>query len=253
MSLRSRSFSRSVSASLGGAITDQCFVESDAKQWYGGTPKPPLIIVHGAGFVTPYITNWDSTTANYCKMTHTLAKYFTVYTSDLGGDWWGSPDHVFRISEAKTYMENNYGTSGKLTLVGFSMGGLGALNWARINPSAVRAVVAAFPVISLNRFRTDTPGALAQIDACYSGGYSDATYGSQHNPALWASSLDSSIPVYIPYSDADTTIPHDTITTFKADRPATTIEMVGSNGHGDLTIGDALPHIIRFARSLVIA
>ncbi len=249
MVVRAQSFNRTVVAGpLSGSKVDECFVETDTTGWVGGSPPPPLILVHGAGFLTKYMTNWDSTTANYCKMTHELAKYFTVYVSDFGGDWWGSPDHVARIDDARTYLQSAWGTSGPVTLVGFSMGGLGVLNYARANPSLVRAVCTIFPVISLNRYRTDTPGALAQIDATYSGGYSDGTYGSMHNPALWASSLTTSVPVRIHYSDADTQVPPDTITSFKTARPKTQIEMVGMNGHGDGTVGDALDHIIRFCR-----
>lgn len=246
--VRSQSLTRTVnSLPVAGARTDQVYVASELSGWTGATRPQPLVIVHGAGYRTQHLTN-DPNFPNYCRMTRELAKHFTVYVSDMGGDWWGSPDHVSRIGDAKTYLEANWGTSGPVTLVGFSMGGLAALNYAKANPTLVRAVCTIFPVISLNRFRTDTPGALTQIDTCYSGGYSDASYGANHNPALWASSLTSSVPVRIHYSDADSTIPADTITTFAANRPSTQVEMVGHNGHTDATIGDALASIVQFCR-----
>jgi hypothetical protein len=50
-------------------------------------------------------------------------------------------------------------------------------------------------------------GFAAIVNAAYSGGYSDGTYGAAHNPKLFASTLAASgIPAWVAYASDDPTV-----------------------------------------------
>lgn len=247
LAVRTRLFSRTVTAA-GVTATDSVWVAGSAPAWNGAATLPPLMFVHGATYTTDITLNYAP---QHARMLNALAQYFTVYVADFNGDLWGNPEHTARIEDARTHLSNVWGAAGPVTVVGVSMGGLGALNYAKQYPGNVRGVLAFTPVINLQRFRNEAGGGPAAIDPRYPGGYSDATYGATRNPAVWASTLPTSIPVSLMYSPADTLIPVDTITDFKEARPTNTyVTNVGNGGHAESSIDAAQAQIIRFCRVL---
>lgn len=241
---------RSVTASpLSGTVADDYQITAPLSGWTGSSKPPPLIFCHGAGVRRSFWIT-DPAFPYMQALIRELAKNFVVYASDLGGDWWGSADHTARIEEARTYLNTTMGTSGPVTLVGLSMGGLGALNYARANPGNVRGLSLLYPVLNVAQFKIDNPSNVASLDSAYPGGYTDGLYGANCSPAVYGNALTPSIPVNICYSSADTVVAPATVTAFRAARPTTRIEMVGTQGHTDGSVGDALTSLVSFARVL---
>lgn len=223
---------------------------------YGAqTVPPPLVFVHGAGGHIDGMLGGDQANipGGYPYMSALiwqLAHYFTVIATDMGGDGWGNMTHQGYIERARLYLNSQMGCSGPVTLVGVSMGGGASLAYAR-NPSYasnVRAVCGIIPVISLAALKTIFT---SSVNAAYGGNYTDAAYGANHSPIIFGNaSTMTSTPVKLFYSSTDTTtLPADQAT-YVASRPQTMEQMVGTNGHGDLSVYDATPSAIDFCRFL---
>lgn len=222
-------------------------VLSSHKGWSGSDRPPPLIYVHGAGQTTINILDGLPL---HGIMFRELANYFTVAVCDFGGDKWGTTEHTGRIDEIRAYLASDWGTSGLVTLVGVSMGGLGAINYGRHYPNNVRAISAIMPVLDMVHFKAnfDTPGGVIDTQYGYPGtsGYVDSVHGSQHNPTNYGSAMTAPLKVF--YSNTDTVTPSGVINAYAAARPATTFSMVGTAGHTDQTIGDSTAGVVQFSR-----
>lgn len=252
MSYRSIFFER-VPTATGFSANDKTWV---ARPIFpkGTPPAPPLIFAHGAGY------NLDGSasaagvlTAQYhLELVSALARYFTVFTSDFDvlqtKGIWGCVDHQNLIEDARTYLNSAYGTSGKVTLAGVSMGGLGVLNYAKNYSSNVRAIAPITAVIDLQVWWTylDATGR-SSIDLVYPGGYTDATYGASFNPAIWASGLDATIPVKLFYSTDDLPPFYTPIPAWLAARPATYAKDY-PGGHAEAGLPAMNADIIKFLR-----
>lgn len=148
------------------------------------------ILVHG---VEASGGAWDWMTASPQRwpIVRTLVDTCALCTisADLGGSaTWGNSTLVSRLDEAFAFTQTlPQVKKGKVVLAGQSMGGLNMLNWARANKAKVAAVVGVIPVTNMNTAIAN--GFSTQIAAAYGGAYSDATYGAQYNPRVYASTL----------------------------------------------------------------
>ncbi|MDE5677890.1 MAG: prolyl oligopeptidase family serine peptidase [Phocaeicola sp.] len=77
-----------------------------------------------------------------------LEKGFHVVYYDVTHSY-GNPRAVALGTEFYHYMRNFYGLSSKVTLEGFSRGGLYALNWAAVNPDKVACIYVDAPVCNV--------------------------------------------------------------------------------------------------------
>jgi hypothetical protein len=169
---------------------------------------------------------------------------YTMLSCDLGGvATWGNDTAVARITAAKNYLLTLQDVNaGKIILVGQSMGGQNALVWAAANPMLVKCVIGAIPVINIQDVRNRVY--TASVDAAYSGGYSDATYGAAHNPYVIAGNGGlNNIPMQLWYGDADTTcLPQ--YTQAMATR-ANVVELHQlSGGHAESTVAKIDPAVV---------
>jgi pimeloyl-ACP methyl ester carboxylesterase len=174
-----------------------------ASAFNGSGSAPGVVYCHGYGEVSFSPTN-SANTGQY-PLFNALANQFAVASGDFSNDAWGNSTSVGNVGTTKTWMQSAMGAqSGKVGLVGVSMGALTALNYAKANPSSVACVVCVLPAIDLNDFATNNTGGYgASANAAYGGTYSDGTYGSSSNPYYYAASFPS-IPVHLYYSTADT-------------------------------------------------
>lgn len=85
---------------------------------------------------------------------------YPVLITDLGAGstgnspQWGNSVAMARVTANRTYMQATVGAkSGPVIIGGFSMGGLGSLNWAAANPTLVAALFGICPVTDLQLFR----------------------------------------------------------------------------------------------------
>jgi pimeloyl-ACP methyl ester carboxylesterase len=117
----------------------------------------------------------------------------------------------------------------KCLLVGGSMGGLMAVNWAYRNPTKVAAVALIIPVLDLEDVYTNNRGGLAsQITAAYGGAPDYAT----RSPIQLASGL-AGIPTKVWYATDDPVTPNiATNTTFAGSvGVSASTRLMGAVGH----------------------
>lgn len=146
---------------------------------------PGIIYCHGAGELCAGFMN-NPRSAIYAAM---VQYGYTVLSCDLAGtQTWGNDTAMARIAEAKTYLQAQPKVSaGPVIMMGQSMGALNSLIYAKANPSNVICVIGMIPVIDVTDIHTNNRGGLAStINSCYSGGWSEATYGATKNPATIA-------------------------------------------------------------------
>ena len=94
---------------------------------------------------------------------------------------------------------------GKVALIGASMGGLSAMNWAAANPTKVACIVMTIPVINVTDIKgNDRLGYGAYINSAYGGSWTEGQYGANHNPQTMASAGKlNGIPMLIFYGLSD--------------------------------------------------
>lgn len=206
--------------------------------------KPGVLYVHGAEADVGGGLTWMNI-ATRARLINAIADAgYTMLSCDLGGvATWGNDTAIARITAAKNYLLTLQDVSaGKIILVGQSMGGQNSLVWAAANPTLVKAIIGAIPVINIQDVRNRVY--TTSVDAAYSGGYTDATYGALHNPYVIAGNSGlNDIPMQLWYGDSDTTcLP--TYTQAMATR-ANTVELhTLSGGHAESTVAEIDPSVV---------
>lgn len=206
--------------------------------------KPGVLYVHGAEADTGGGLTWMKI-ATRARLINAIADAgYTMLSCDLGGvATWGNDTAMARITAAKNYLLTLQDVSaGPIILVGQSMGGQNSLVWAAANPSLVKCVIGAIPVINIQDVRDRVY--TTSVDAAYSGGYSDATYGAAHSPYVIAGDGGlNGIPMQLWYGDSDNTcLPEYTQAMgLRAD----TVELHElSGGHAESTVAQVDPSLV---------
>jgi dienelactone hydrolase len=158
--------------------------------------------------------------------------------ADLGAvqgtsDVWGNSTGMGRMDDSWAWLKNANGggaKTDKAILVGGSMGGLMAVNWASRNPTLVAAIVLVIPALDLQDIYVNDrgPGLQAEIQAAYGGAPDYAT----RSPMNLAASL-TGIPTKIWYSTNDPVTPSvGTNATFAASVGSScSTQSMGAVGH----------------------
>lgn len=129
-----------------------------------------------------------------------------LVTPDCGGPkTWGNDVAQTRVSDARNWANGKFSPKNdKVILLGVSMGGLLALNWARANPNLVAAVALFFPAVDLQWVHDN--GGTADTEAAYGGTLAAFnTAVASHNPAAHAIDY-TGMNIKIWHSDADATV-----------------------------------------------
>lgn len=166
-----------------------------------------------------------------------------IISADFSGLAWGNDAAQARVTDALAYARTAFGAHATLPpiLLGVSMGGLLSLNWARANPTLVRALALMYPVTNLQAMHDGTGGivgnAATSTEAAYGGnlaGFNAAV--ATHNPAQNTSAY-TGVPIKIWYSTADTTVGTANQTAFISAVGGSnlTTVTVGAAAHADMT------------------
>jgi pimeloyl-ACP methyl ester carboxylesterase len=122
-------------------------------------------------------------------------------------------------------MQTSLFASGKVHLLGVSAGGLGALNWAKNNPTLVQSITLLIPVLNVIGVDSEDRGSFSSaIQTAYGGSPTSAD-----NPLDYAADLDG-IPGRAYYSTTDAITEEDESTAFCADSGFEAVSM-GAHGH----------------------
>lgn len=119
------------------------------------TPLKALLFFHGRTDVYSGAIN-DTNGDNGYTSEAMLAQGY-AYIAQTGGqsntnreaDWWGNPTGLSRMKQLYDVYAANVTNVGKLYLMGWSMGGVCALNWYRQYPGTVACIEMATPVTDL--------------------------------------------------------------------------------------------------------
>lgn len=209
----------------------------------GGRGRPGILVCHGADNTAQ--SSWASTvnwrSNRICQSLATRG--FVLLASDFGGpNTFGNDLSMTRMSAARTWLTAQGCAPDEVMLLGASMGGLMALNYASRNPTAVKAVVGIEPLINLDEIRNgDTLGLRDEIDTAWGVTYPAAlpARASIHQSANYQPLIDYKIPVQLHYSTGDVTVSASSITTFGASVGAELHRVSTSLPHGDALMGAA--------------
>lgn len=229
------------SVGLGRAVTGQTEVfAAPAKAFANPGGVPGVIYCHGAGQGSSSATN--SALVGQYPLFNALRERFCVASGDFGATAWGNPAALGNVDSMKTWMQSTMGVkTGKVALVGISMGTLTALNYAKANPSKVACVVSVLPAVNLNDFYSNNRGGYAaSVTAAYGGSYNDTTQGPTSNPYNYAASFPGTIPVQLYYSTADSIALPSYVTSFaSAAASASAISVSTTLDHSEAAIAQA--------------
>lgn len=177
----------------------------------------------------------------------TLGAVWPIIITDLGGvASWGNDDSTADAVLARTALRTAARiSSGKLVLVGVSMGYLSVANYALANPSLVQAVVGIIPVCNLS----DAHGTFtAAIDAAYGGEYDDEVDGPTHNPYQYVASITH--PTLLLTSSDDPTAPPEFAVEMSETNSLVTHADLGALGHSESAVAAAVVSVLSFLREV---
>lgn len=183
-----------------------CDGESDVLFTPDGPPtgRRGVLLLHGAGGAAGYVNNPEVPGA--AGLFHHLADQgFTMLSSDWGGpSTWGNDTAVARLERGRQVLVEQGCAADKVALVGVSMGGLNALNYAVAHPGRVAAIVAIVPAADLEDIRALGPVANRNVTTALGIGEHDRI-PPRSRAILNAETLKTVGPVRLYYSTADRT------------------------------------------------
>lgn len=152
---------------------------------------------------------------------------YLVLAVDHGGvATWSNATTMSRVDDAYTYVMNLGAKSGKVGVMGWSMGGLTALNWIKRNPTKISCAWIWSPVSDLTWARSNVTWG-PEITTAYPSG--SAGYNVADEPASWRGIA----PMKIAHATDDTVVPSTQTDTFVAavNDPLVSKRTVQTGGH----------------------
>jgi hypothetical protein len=155
-----------------------------------------VLMLYGA---TSDLDAWFGVDPLFGEVSGICAQQFPLATLSTGVTWGNSTIRT-QMSTLRTNIQSSgLFASGKVHLVGVSMGGLCALNWAKANPTLVQSITLLIPVVDVQAvYDADRGGFAASIAAAHGGRPPDS-----ENPADNTGSF-TGIPTRLYYSTTDT-------------------------------------------------
>ena len=184
---------------------------------FNGTAKG-ILAFHGHGASAAVFTP-EATGNTFAIGTHAAALaeagYIVASIDAGGGVAWGNSAAMTAVTNAYDWLTSTVGAAtGKVGLLGWSMGGLTALNWAKSNKPKVATCYLFAPATDLDYFH-DNATYTAEIDAAYGGNYAINSVG--YNPIDDASTFtNAGIPMRLLHGTADAMVPPAQTTTYVA-------------------------------------
>lgn len=181
-----------------------------------------------------------------------LARKYTLMSALLGGSiTFGNDDCIAATDDAFDYLVADWFADEPITLVCASMGFCTATNYAVRNPTRVKAIAGIIPATDIDWLHTnDAPPVPADIDSSYAGGWSQATYGADHNPVTFAPDMDPDLPIKLWYAPDDTRVPPSLPLAYQAARPQTELQRLPAGGHTDQSILNSLDGVLEWLGGL---
>lgn len=201
--------------------------------WLSDRSRPAIVFCHGRDGSALRPTEYTDT---YGTLEDIVRGGYPMVASDLGGPrCWGNDLSIARVGAARALAQRAplLAASGKVLVLGESMGSLAACNWAARNPSMVQALVLMVPAVDLAwHHDNDTLAqAAAEIDTAYGGQDAYVAGRPTHSPVEYAAQyLAGRFPIQVHYGEDDELAPYeDSIEPFVQRAGATSVAKPG--GH----------------------
>lgn len=202
--------------------------------WLHDRSRPAVVFCHGRDGSALRPTEFTDT---FGTLEGIVRGGYPMVASDLGGRRnWGNDLAIGRVGDARAFAQRAplLASTGKVLVLGESMGCLAACSWAARNPSLVQALVLMVPAVDLAfHHDNDTLGqAATEIDEAYGGHDAYVAALPTHSPVAYAAeSLVGRFPIHVHYGDDDDLAPYEeSIAPFVAAAGATTFAKDGG-GH----------------------
>lgn len=194
-----------ISTTQGIGVVDvgEGYVILKPKNYVDVGTKMGVIFLHGAG---GYASDAFTFPGILPTLQALVLKGHTVLSIDASGGNWSNNVAMDKINNAHAYLTTALGArTGKVGLMGVSMGGGNVLTWAAANPTKTACVMGIIPVVDIQDMYANR-GAGGSIDGAYAGGWSQTVYGPHHNPVTLAQAGKyAGIPIRTYYGLSDTT------------------------------------------------
>lgn len=200
--------------------------------WAGQQPKG-LVFCHGSGGSAG--RSVDDPSINY--LVNKLAQTTVLQTGDWALQAWGNQDAIDAVDEGVDDLLNNWGVQLPVAVVGASMGGTTALNYAFYHPTKVSCVVGLIGLTDLgafyDRWSLIDSSVSAQIDTAYGGSFDEADRQA-YSPVEFADRFPEDMPIGLWTSSNDPIVLPAYHASFIAKRPQTYQNVFGAYGHGGI-------------------
>jgi hypothetical protein len=238
------------------------------KGYAGGGTVRGVVYVHGAGELALTPLNGATGKQNEAQLLARIASVYPMVMFDAGiwaqggttdSDNWGNTNAQTRLGQAITWLQTAPGSggwnnpagggakSGKVLLVGISMGHALSLTYAQANSGNVQAVVGILPVNDLDDIRDNNRGAYR---ASISTAWGTGTWTAPGTPALPTAANPAktgnqtnliAIPQKLWYANDDVICTPATCTSLISNIGAncTGVNMGNTGGHSDASVGAA--------------
>lgn len=161
---------------------------------------------------------------------------YLVLGIDAGGlTTWGNDTCLAAIGDGKTYLQNTLGAkTGKIALIGNSMGSAAALSWLRANAASVYCAALSLPIPNVEAVRAGNRGGLqAEIETAYVNNAGWQAARATRNPVDFVNDLvAANVPIRLDYSLNDGIgLPAETTSFASSLGALATLDNYGSVGH----------------------
>lgn len=211
-----------------------------------------VVACHGYGGDELELYTPDGTKGNFHAIIRAVvAAGYPVVMCYNGGNQWGNSTAVSRVASARSYLQGTLGAkTGKVLLIGQSMGHLAVMNYASQNPANVAAVFSSMGVADLSDIHAN-PSYTGTIDAAYGGTWTQSANGATSNPTTQAKAGKyAGLPWLCYHGSTDTTCPPTTQSTLQAAIGSTARRVQVSGGHNWTTVGNYnIADIVSFLQS----
>lgn len=219
----------------------------------GAKKDKAIIALHGAGNVAastwlPYHNQNFAGCLTNLFGTHTDYGFLAI--DDAGAQTWGDDAAMGRIDDALTFLTSQGYNASKVGLVGWSMGGINALNWIKRNPSKVACACLFAPLVDLDYAHTTIDP--VNVDAAYGGNYAANAPG--HKVADERATFRNICPIQIYHAINDAVLPIQQSRDFVAGVADSRIQLAevdtgAAAGHYAVFVPVSLPDVMSFFRS----
>lgn len=203
---------------------------------------PGVIMCHGSGQIAANIA--DFALVGQYPQFEALRQRYCVGVGDFEFNGWGSNACTADIEAMRVWMQSSnpgrpQAKSGKIALLGASMGATVALNYALAHPDKVSCIALFIPAVGPMSSSSLSPS--FQLAVKSGSSYSESVDGPTHNPqnATYQANFPN-VPVHLWYSTGDTVATPDQVVAFAAGVPSATATVCSTTlDHGQPAIAAA--------------